>query len=924
MPARSEAGLAPQAEVVPVHVDWSEAMPTPALRDLPRAVGIRPKREIWRGRLPKKTAGAVELSPLVPSLPEAAPTPLPLAQLPPASTNFDGMGKDFRGPAGLFTIDGAPPDPNGDIGPLHYVQAVNESIAVFDKKTRAVLSGPTSIQTLFPAALADGHCLNDGEGDPVILYDRLADNGTGRWFLSQFAFPLDSSLNPIAPFYQCVAVSQTKDPTGSWYTYAFGPMSFNGTPALNDYAKFGAWPDAYYATYNMFNASPACFGSTPPAGCFLGANVCGMDRASMLSGQPAAQVCLGIPGVGAILPAHLTGATPPPEGSPELLLGVDWGSTWWQLDLWRVKVDFAFPYASTLSAQPEVIPVTSFADDCPNIYGYDCVQQPPNTGDPEHPSALLDALGGQLMYRLTYRNFGGVESLVANHTVDADGNSGTDQTAVRFYELRTGAAPMGFSTPVLYQQGTIGDTIDFRWDGSVAQDQSGNIAFGYSISSTSRPPSIAASGRLARYPAGADVTEGILWNGQGSQTSYVSSLTGQLKPLTRWGDYTAMSVDPSDDCTFWYTNQYQPEFGTFDWKTRVVAFTLPQCGSTGSFTVTIVDPTTTPVPDCSVITVGLTARDGSGNLNTAFNGQDGQGQVATDDPRGIAPGPVTFASGTATAAQVTLKTPGVRTISVRDLANLANGGQTTVAVTAQPATHLGVSGVPANWIAGATLPVRVEARDDCDTPDPSWSGSGSATLDIDDPQGTVSGPTYSNGAATFLVTLKTAGAHTLTANATIDSNPFQVTAPTTVVAGAVAKFNVSLPGSARKGAGVTFQASAEDAFGNAATSYAGTVDVTSSDAAAIHAPSLLFFSGQVTGLIVFETLGSQTLTITDAFGSNATGSATVNVTKKSGCGCGSGGAGAELALLGLAVLVWRRGTTSPLRSPRRPASTRGS
>jgi hypothetical protein len=173
---------------------------------------------------------------------------------------------------------------------------------------------------------------------------------------------------------------------------------------------------------------------------------------------------------------------------------------------------------------------------------------------------LLDSLGDRLMHRLAYRKFGDHESLVVNHSVAT-----TNAVAVRWYEVRN---PSG--TPVLYQQGTYAPDSNYRWMGSIAMDKAGNIALGYSLSNTNMNPDIAYTGRAPGDPLGGLGSETIVINGGGAQT------TG----LSRWGDYSSMSIDPVDDCTFWYTTEYLQNSGTFNWNTRIANFRFPSCGGT--------------------------------------------------------------------------------------------------------------------------------------------------------------------------------------------------------------------------------------------------------------------------------------------------------------------------------------------------------
>jgi hypothetical protein len=431
---------------------------------------------------------------------------------PSVATSFEGLGAGQYG----FTITSAPPDTNGAVGATQYVQWVNQSFAVFDKTTGAKLLGPVAGNTLWSGF--GGGCQTNNDGDPVVLYDKLAN----RWVMSQFSVS-------TTPYLQCIAVSQTSDATGSWYRYSFQYSNFD------DYPKMGVWPDAYYETFNMFNS----------AGTFVGSDACAYDRNKMLTGAAATQVCFQqSAAVGGLLPSDVDGTTPPPVGSPNYMLY--FGSN--SLNLYKFHVDFATPASSTFIG-PTVISVAAFSPLCG---GGTCVPQP-------SPGGTLDSLADRLMYRLAYRNFGTYESLVVNHSVVA-GTSG----GIRWYEVQN---PSG--TPVVAQQSTFAPDATYRWMGSIAMDQDGNLALGYTKSSSSVYPSIAFAGRLATDPVNTLQTETAVVSGSGAQTG----------GLTRWGDYSAMTVDPVDDCTFWYTQEYLKTTGSFNWNTRIVNFKFPNCGS---------------------------------------------------------------------------------------------------------------------------------------------------------------------------------------------------------------------------------------------------------------------------------------------------------------------------------------------------------
>ncbi len=444
----------------------------------------------------------------------------PLAAATPG-LGFDGVGNGFTGPQGAYTVQSAPPDTTGAIGRTQYVQWVNSSFAVFDKTSGNAVYGPVAGNTLWTGF--GGKCETQNDGDPIVQYDKAAD----RWVMTQFAVPTGG------PFFECVAVSQTSDATGAYNRYAFQYSGFN------DYPKLGVWPDAYYITFNMFSTSNA----------FTGTKVCAYDRAAMLAGRAATQQCVDL-GVnyGGVLPADLDGSTPPPAGSPNYLISVGTNN----LNFWKFKVDWATP-SNTRVTGPTAIPVAAFNAACG---GGTCIPQPGTTQQ-------LDSLADRMMFRFAYRNFGDHESLLASHSVQA----GTTASAVRWYEIRN---PSG--TPTIYQQSSYAPDSTSRWMGSVAMDKQGNMAAGYSVSSSTVKPSLRYATRLATDAINTLSNETTIVAGNGSQ------LPSGTKALSRWGDYTHMSIDPVDDCTFWYTGQYLKANGSFNWSTRITSFKLPSCG----------------------------------------------------------------------------------------------------------------------------------------------------------------------------------------------------------------------------------------------------------------------------------------------------------------------------------------------------------
>jgi len=512
-----DAPAVQRGAVVTPEVHHDTSMP---LRDMaPTAQAsrqvVRPVRAIPR---PQSAAG-------VPATDSALQSYMVQRSAPTQLLSFDGIGNGFTGPQGTFSVNVVPPDTNGAAGPNHYVQIVNDAFAVFNKSGTAIY-GPININQLWSGF--GGGCQTNNDGDPVVVYDVIAD----RFIISQF------SVSTV-PFLECVAVSQTGDPTGAYYRYSFS----YGNSNFPDYPKMGVWPDAYYTTYNIFGNG----GNT-----FSGAEACAFDRSQMLNGNAATQQCFTTSSLyGGILPANLDGRNLPPAGSPNYLVGL--GANANQLAYWKFHVDWTTPANSTFTG-PATLATNVFSEAC---NGGQCIPQTSTT-------VRLDSLADRVMYRLAYRNLGTHEALVVNHSVTAGSSVG-----VRWYELRPDAS----HNLSIFQQGTYAPDSNFRWMGSIAMDQSGNIGLGFSVSGTSMHPGIHYTGRLATDPAGL-MTEGenSIFDGAGSQDN--SGGGGGY----RWGDYSAMSIDPSDDCTFWYTNEYIPSTGEFNWSTRVGSFKFPSCG----------------------------------------------------------------------------------------------------------------------------------------------------------------------------------------------------------------------------------------------------------------------------------------------------------------------------------------------------------
>jgi hypothetical protein len=440
--------------------------------------------------------------PFDPVLQTDAPTTLNVTQL----LNFDGVS----------FINYSTSDVNGSVGATQYVQYTNWDFSIFNKTTGAKIYGQAAENTLWKSL--GGPCSTSNDGDIIILYDKKAQ----RWIFTHHALAVGG------PFYQCFAISKTSDATGSYYLYAY--QLTNDFP---DYPKLGVWANGYYLATNLEN---------PTTYAFVASQVCAFDRAQMLVGAAAQEVCFQTSQYESLLPADIDGATAPPAGAPELYLSM----TSTGLDLFKFMPNWTTLSKSTFTG-PTKITVAAFSEACG---GLQCIPQLDTT-------QVLDSLGDRLMYRLAYRNFGTHDSLTVTHSVKAGSSVG-----MRWYEIRSPR-----STPVVYQQGTYAPNSSYRWMGSVAMDKVGDMALGYSISSATQHPGINFTGRLVTDALGTMESEDNVITGGGSEQS----------PNYRWGDYTSMSIDPVDDCTFWYTNQYYKTDTAQNWNTRVVSFKFPSC-----------------------------------------------------------------------------------------------------------------------------------------------------------------------------------------------------------------------------------------------------------------------------------------------------------------------------------------------------------
>ncbi len=488
-----------------------------------------PLRELVGAPQPGTDGPSVEINPLgvLPKSLDAAEG----SSLPPSDVVLGEVSPNpdltFEGMSATGFI---PPDTNGDIGPSHYVQTVNAKYAVYSR-TGTLLFGPFNFTTIFSGF--GGICETNNSGDPITLYDNDAD----RWLVSQFGLDFPGGTES---YHQCIAISASGDPTGSWHRYDF----FWDDESFNDYPHFGVWPDAYYMAVNQFDGGTFAW---------RGQGVAAFERDRMLQGLSAQMVKFDLfahnPDFGGMQPADWDGAfttdgpTPPglfAEWDNAPILGPDDA-----VRLWEFVVDWTTPANSAfgIALEPNNTVVTADVD--PSIFS---IQQPP-------PGVGLDAIADRLMNRLAYRDFGSHESIVTNHTVDVNG---ANLGGIHWLEIRS---PFADGTADLFQEGVWSPDSTHRWMGSIAQDGAGNMALGYSVSSTVLFPSIRYAVRAPTDPLGTLRAEATAFTGTGAQTG-----------STRWGDYSSMNIDPNDSA-FWYTTEYHVSNGS-SWHTRVATFSL--------------------------------------------------------------------------------------------------------------------------------------------------------------------------------------------------------------------------------------------------------------------------------------------------------------------------------------------------------------
>lgn len=420
-------------------------------------------------------------------------------------------------------------DANGAVGATQYVQMVNDQYTIYDKNTGAVMAGPVAEKTLF-SGLTGEPCATAAGGDGTVVYDQLAN-----------VWVLQHHVNTTTTTYDnCVAVSTSSDATGTYYVY-----DFTLTQQFPDKPKLGVWPDAYYMSQDVLTTTTRDF---------VRSQACALERSAMLAGTYALTVCFqGSISLPTFVVTTLDGQTPPNAGEVAFF---------WQLDqrpnagrnnlnAFQFHVDWTTLANNTFTG-PVAIALPAYTDACNNLKP--CIPQPNTTN-------VLQGWGDRLMQRITYRNFGTYESVLMAHAV-TQGTGTAAHASIRWYEFRT---PL---TPAIYQSSTYApDKTTYRWVPSIAQDQFGEMALGYNVSSSTVNPGIAYAVRVPTDRLNTFEAEQTLVTGGGAQT------TGNQN----WPSFTSMTVDPVDDCTFYYTAQYYATSSEVGWKTQIASFRLPSC-----------------------------------------------------------------------------------------------------------------------------------------------------------------------------------------------------------------------------------------------------------------------------------------------------------------------------------------------------------
>ena len=492
------------------------AMAPAAARELDPALRPAPRSE----RAPRAVRTSAAPHTALPTAP--ASPPLALLRTGPAGVQVEGMR------AGAGRVSGA-------VGELQYVQLANGLMTVYRKDNGARLIGPVALNALFadaPPGAGMRACGAALDGAGAVLFDQLAE----RWIVSYRAW--EPGRVETGPYYLCLAVSASADATASYRRQAVPVRGAAGEARYVDDPQVAVWADAYYFSVNLYASA---------TGSYLGPRVCGMERAALLRGEAARMRCrdLGAAASPLVVASAEGFAGPQRADSAALFLSLDLAreGRGKHLLMWR------FSYSANRLEGPLAIPVAPFTIACPE--GDACVSQPA-------PGGTIAALGDRLMPHPVYRNDNGRDSLVAAHSVHMP----EGQLGVRWYEIGD-----PFGAPRAYQQGSFAPDDASRWSASIGVDKAGNIALGYNVASGDTPPGIRYSGRERSDPPGRMRAEHIVFNGAGIEP----------RPGRAAGASGALSIDPVDGCTFWYTQRYLPSTGPANWRTRIASFTFEAC-----------------------------------------------------------------------------------------------------------------------------------------------------------------------------------------------------------------------------------------------------------------------------------------------------------------------------------------------------------
>ena len=598
--------------------------------------------------------------------------------MPPLIANFSGMSYLDNYCTGGQCGNGHPPDTNGDVGLNHYIEAINEAFAIYDKATGTRLAAFTEVSLWANAGTTP--CTTNPFGDPIVLYDQTAD----RWILTNLGFNLVAG-NPVGPFMECIAVSKSGDPvSGGWWLYA---MQIDQAPVptntLNDYPKFGVWNDGcLYMGANGFQY---------PAGNSNGSIFAGFNRSDMYNGLPVHWTLGFLTGSAnfSYFPAEMLGkgSSLPSVTSPEYYVSESGTRNAFNV---RTITAGACNTGGTISAAT-VVPHVTYNSVSSNI-----VPQPPpavSTG-PSGSQNTLDSLGNRLMQRVQYRQVGGVESVWVNHTTRVTGSNTSPQWG------QISVSNGSVNTTIVQEQIYRPDTTLYRWMGSLAVDNGGAMALCYSTSNATSPnfPSMQCAGRLATDTLGTlpqGETDYIAGTGSG-----VFNCGGAI--CHRWGDYSSMSVDPTDDCTFWHTNEYydsQANGSLGNHQTQIISFKYPGCvavlpvvsilkSHSGNFTQGQVGATysltvTNNGPGYTFGTVSVTDSLPAGLVATAIGGSGWTcilGTLTCTRADNLAPG------SSFSAITLTVRVANNATASVTNSATVSGGGSASPNTSNDPTT----------------------------------------------------------------------------------------------------------------------------------------------------------------------------------------------------------------------------------------------